>query len=94
MRIAYDPDKDAANRVKHGVGLAFGAKVFEDADVEITPTIREGDEEDRFKAIGYVDGRLWTAIHMWRDGVIRFVSVRRSNGGEQRDYHSDPGGPE
>lgn len=94
MRIEYDPDKDAANRLKHGVPLAFGARVFEDEDVEITPTIREGDEEERFKAIGYVDGRLWTAIHVWRDGVIRFVSVRRSNGGEQRDYGSDPGGPE
>lgn len=94
MQIAYDPDKDAANRFKHGVSLAFGARVFEDEDVAITPTLREADEEDRFKAVGMIDNKLWTAIHVWRNGVIRFVSVRRSNGGEQRDYHSDPGGPE
>lgn len=94
MQIAYDPDKDAANQAKHGVPLAFGARVFEDADVAIAPTLREEDEEERFKAIGMVDGRLWTAVHVWRGEMVRFISVRRSNGGEQRDYDSDPGGPQ
>ena len=93
MLIDYDSDKDAANRVKHGVGLAFGAQVFDDEDVAIAPTLREGNEEDRFKAIGLVDGKLWTAVHVWRGDVVRFVSVSRSNGGEQRNYHSDPRGP-
>lgn len=91
MIVDYDPDKDAANRVKHGVPLAFGARVFEDVDVAIVPTVRIGDEEERFKAIGMVDGKLWTAIHVWRGDVVRLISVRRSNAREQRDYHRDPG---
>ena len=58
MRIEFDPEKDVANFAKHGVFLGFGTRVFDDADVLIIPTIREADEEERFKAIGTVDGGL------------------------------------
>lgn len=90
MEIEFDTDKDAANMAKHGVSLAHGAKVFDDGDVLIVPTIRDEDREDRYKAIGLIDGKLWTAIHVYRGSVVRFLSVRRSNPSEQRSYHSDP----
>ena len=91
MEFEYDPAKDEANRFKHGVRLSFGIRVFDDLDQVIVETVRIGDEEERLKAIGLVDGKLFTAVHVWRDDVIRFISVRRSNSGEQRDYHRDPG---
>ena len=91
MEFEYDPAKDEANRFKHGVRLAFGIRVFDDLDQVIVETVRIGDEEERLKAIGLVDGKLFTAVHVWRDDVIPFISVRRSNPGEQRDYHRDPG---
>jgi len=94
MVVDFDPAKDATNRDKHGVPLAFGARVFEDVDVAIVPTVRIGDEAERFKAVGLVDGKLWTPIHVWRGVVVRMISVRRSNAGEQKDYDRDPGGPE
>jgi uncharacterized DUF497 family protein len=94
MQIEYDPDKDEANRAKHNVGLAFGARVFEDPFVSIVPTLREEDGEERFKAVGLVERRLWTAVYVWRGDVVRFMSVRRSNGAERRDYDRDPGRPE
>ena len=83
----FDPAKDAVNIAKHGVGLAFGLRVVSAPGVFSVPTIREGDDEERFKGIGLVDGRLFTVVHVWRDGVIRFISVRRSNRGEQRLYY-------
>jgi len=91
MIFDYDPDKDAANLIKHGVPLLFGARVFEDEDVAIVPTVRIGDEEERFKAIGQVDGKLWTAIHVWRGEVARSISVRRSNAREQGNCHRNAG---
>lgn len=94
MLFELDPAKDEANRIKHGVPLIFGARVFEDGDVAIVPTVRIGDEEERSKAIGLVDGKLWTVIHVWRGAAVRLISVRRSNAGEQRNYDRDPGGPE
>lgn len=92
MDVEFDPDKDAGNLVKHGVSLRFGARVLDDVDVLIVPTVRADDEEERFKAIGEVDGDLWTAVHVYRGDNVRFISVRRSNAGEQRAYDSDPGG--
>jgi uncharacterized DUF497 family protein len=39
MDVEFDPAKDAANRAKHGVSLAFGARLFEDDDYLILPSI-------------------------------------------------------
>lgn len=88
MKIKFGTEKDAANIVRHGVALALGAKIFDDQDVLIVPTIRDEDREERYKAIGLIDGKLWTAIHVYRGDVVRFLSVRRSNTGEQRSYDS------
>lgn len=86
MKVQFDADKDEANRFKHRLSLAFGGRVFDDPEVEILPTIRIGDEEERFKAVGLVDGKLYTAVHTWRGDTVRMISVRRSNAGEQRNY--------
>lgn len=91
MDYEFDPQKDAANLAKHRVSLNFGIAVFDDPDVLIVSTIRQADEEERYKAIGLVGSNLWTAIHVYRNEKIRFISVRRSNAGEQRAYDSDSG---
>lgn len=91
MDVTFDPAKDVINRAKHGVPLAFGAGIWDDAAAVIIPTIRIEDGERRFRAIGMVDGRLWTAVHVYRDDTIRMISVRRSNDGERRIYDSDQG---
>ena len=91
MQIEFDAEKDEINRFKHKLPLAFGERIFNDDNHIISPTIRIGDEEERYKAIGIVDGKLYTAIHVWRGDTARMISVRRSNAREQRDYDSDPG---
>ena len=89
MDIAFDPAKDVINRAKHGVSLAFGARIWTDDAAVIVPTIRVEDGERRFRAIGMVEGRLWTAVHVYREQTIRMISVRRSNDGERRIYDSN-----
>lgn len=86
MIFDFDPAKDEANRRKHGVSLMFGVRVFEDPEMAVIPTIREGDEEERYKAIGVVEGKIYTAVHVWRGTLVRLISVRRSNASEQRNY--------
>ena len=90
MDFEFDPAKDEANRFKHGVGLAFGRRVFDDPRLTLAPTVRIEDEEERWKAIGLVDRTLYTAVHVYRGEAIRLISVRRSNANERRDYDSDP----
>jgi uncharacterized DUF497 family protein len=60
--------------------------VFEDADYLLIPTFREEDGEDRYKVIGKVDGKFWTAVHVRHGDTVRFISVRRSNDGEEKQY--------
>ena len=86
MLIEFDPAKDQCNRAKHGVSLAFGARVFEDPGHVVLPSLRPIDGEDRYKAVGMVDGSLWTAVHVLRGEKVRMISVRRSNAGEQGNY--------
>jgi uncharacterized DUF497 family protein len=92
MPDRLDPAKDAANRAKHGLPLSFGDEVFADESHLVIPTIRVEDGEERYRAIGMVGGKLYTAVFVWRDGVPRFISVRRSNHGEERAYRAS-GGP-
>jgi len=61
---------------------------FEDVDYLLVQTFREEDGEDRYKVIGMVDGKLWTAVHMRRGDMVRFISVRRSNDGEEKQYRA------
>ena len=84
----FDPSKDAVNRAKHSLSLAFGDRIFEDDNHLILPSIRPVDGEERFKVVGTVGGKLFTGVFVWRDDLPRFISVRRSNQSEERAYRS------
>lgn len=86
MDFEWDPAKDEANRFKHGLRLAFGVRVFDHDDHVVLASHRQIDGEERYKAIGLVEGKLYTVVHVWRGEAVRLISVRRSNAGEQRDY--------
>lgn len=87
MDIEFDPAKDAANQERHGLSLEFGERVFNDPNHVVLASIRPIDGEDRFKVVGQVAGKLYTAVHVVRGEVVRFISVRRSNDGEERIYN-------
>ena len=87
MEDRFDPRKDAANREKHKLSLAFGLRIFDDGDHLIIPSIREIDGEERFKVVEVVGERLFTGVFVWRDNLPRFISVRRSNKGEEQAYY-------
>lgn len=93
MQFEFDRRKDESNRFKHGLRLNFGVRVLADPYHRVLPSIREADGEERYKAVGLVEGKLFTAVFTERDDVIRFISVRRSNAGEQRDYDRYSGRP-
>ena len=61
MGDRFDPVKDAVNREKHKLPLAFGDRIFEDEDHLIVPSLRHQDGEERFKVIGEADEKLLPA---------------------------------
>lgn len=88
MAGRFDPEKDEINRAKHKLPLAFGDRIFDDDNHLILPSIRKQDGEERYKVLGLVEGKLFTGVFVWRADLPRFISVRRSNTGEERAYQS------
>ena len=74
VETEFDPVKDAENRRNHGVSLALGASVLAGAVGEVEDT-RRNYGEARFRAYGYVEGRLFACVYTPRGRVRRIISV-------------------
>lgn len=85
MEIEFDPAKNAANLVKHGVDFVYGAQLLAVDRVEIDAS-RARDGEPRTKAIGLIDGRLFTVVFTLRGETRRIISARRANRSETNAY--------
>lgn len=71
MPDRFDPAKDMANQAKHGLPLIFGDEILNDRNRLILSSLRPMDGEERFKAIGIVGERLFTAVFVWRGDLPR-----------------------
>lgn len=90
MLIGFDPAKDATNREKHGVSLAFGEGVLNDPERLEVRDVRFDYGEQRYVAYGMVAGRVWVCAYAAWSNQARIISVRKANDREQRRYHDIP----
>jgi uncharacterized DUF497 family protein len=76
MPFEWDPQKNIANKEKHGIDFETAKRLWSDENrVEIHAL---HPVEDRCILIGRNDDKLWSAIYTWRGNTIRIISVRRS----------------
>jgi uncharacterized protein len=80
----WDDRKAESNYGKHGVSFELATRVF--ADPFIVEVSDDGSDEERYKAIGMVDGVLLNVIYTPRDGRFRLISARRADSDEQDHY--------
>ena len=85
MEIEWDAEKDAANRAKHGVGLAEAARLDWATAVEIGDTRRDYGEVRRCAYL-YRGARLFVCVYTRRDGRKRIISPRKANKREERRH--------
>lgn len=85
MEIEFDSAKDEANTAKHGVSLSAAAE-FEMATAMVSADLRASYGEDRYIAVGQLDGRLHVLIFTIRDGKVRAISLRKANKREVKRY--------
>ena len=82
MKNAFDPAKDAANRVKHrvkhGVSLALAEVLFAGSYVSVVDD-RFDYGEVRKVAFGLVNGPLFACVYADRQGERRVISLRKAN---------------
>jgi uncharacterized DUF497 family protein len=82
----WDPTKDASNERKHGIPFSYATALFSDPNHRDFDVSRTVDNELRRKAIGRIEGQLFTVVYTARDGAVRIISARRSNVQEVRRY--------
>ena len=79
--IEFDPDKDKANRAKHGISLSRAV------DLKVEATIPDPyPNEVRFRSFGLIDNRAYCLVFTRRFGVLRVISLRRVRNKEYSRY--------
>jgi uncharacterized DUF497 family protein len=84
MRFEWDERKRQSNLAKHGLDFPDVSAVFEEPHI-VVPSAYEGGE-DRFLAIGVLEGRLVTVVYTIRSEAIRIISFRRARHEERQKY--------
>lgn len=91
MEFEFDAAKSAANKDKHGIDFveAQAQALWQDEGIEVVPSKARLTSEERFLAIGRIEGKHWTAISTLRGEAIRIISVRRARKEEVEYYEDD-----
>jgi uncharacterized protein len=80
----FDPEKSAANLVKHGIDFEAAQALW--LDSEAIEVDARSETEPRSAVIGMIEGKHWTAFVTPRAGTIRIISVRRARENEVEAY--------
>ncbi len=84
MNFEWDPAKNTANQVKHGISFDTARALWQDPDrLQI---LAPYPLENRYILIGKIDACFWTGIYTIRKSVIRLISVRRARKKEKALY--------
>lgn len=86
MEFEFDPQKSETNKRKHGIDFVEAQALWADPDLVEIPA--RTTHEPRFLVIGMLEGRHWSCVVTYRDGLTRIISVRRSRESEVRIYES------
>ena len=94
MRWTWDENKNASNRIKHGIGFETAQLVFQDSVHIIVFDRYQGEE--RFHTIGMVEGRHILVVHTLSqdeagDEGGRIISARKPTPHERRAYEEATG---
>lgn len=82
----WDDAKAEANLRKHKISFRAASRVFDDPLVLIEQDCSEDYGEDRFLAVGLVEGLLMTVAYTERGDRVRIISARKANTNERRAY--------
>jgi uncharacterized protein len=87
MKIDFDPEKNARNIELSGISFEDAVK-FEWDSAAIIPDTRREYSESRYRAFGFIEGRLHALVFTPRGGAIRVISLRKANAREVLRYET------
>lgn len=71
----WDPEKDAVNRRKHGVGFGAAQQAFLDPRRVVAEDLGHSTAEQRYYCFGRVGGGVLTVRFTWRGGKVRIFGA-------------------
>lgn len=88
-RFDWDPAKDRANRLKHGVDFATAQLAFADARRVIAENVEHSSRERRYFCFGRVESGVLTVRFTYRAGVMRIFGAGYWRKGKQIYGHEN-----
>jgi uncharacterized DUF497 family protein len=83
MEFEWDPAKDEANQLKHGISFLSAKTILEEPHV-IFPSHRE--DEERWGAVGLLNDHCVVVFFTRRENRIRIISIRRARPNEREKH--------
>jgi hypothetical protein len=84
----WDEDKRLSNLRKHGIDFRDVYKIFEGRHYSGKSKNR-GSDEERFIAIGELNGSITSVIYTVRGEAIRVISIRKARHAEKKTYDQE-----
>ena len=89
MDLEWDEAKSDLCRKSRNFDFAYVISIFIDPLLVIQKDQRWDYGEDRFKATGVIEGRIFVVIYTKRVSAIRVISARRANRREVKRYEEN-----
>ena len=86
MIVEFDPAKDEANRLKHGISLQVAEAIDLDRALRIEDRRSDYGGETRYIAYAPIEGRLHCFWYTMRGEAIRVIGLRKANDRERKRY--------
>lgn len=89
MDFEWDKAKSDLCQISRNFDFAYVISIFVDPDLLIEKDQRWEYGEERFQAIGLLEGRVFVVIYTKRPMAIRIISARRANRREVKRYEEN-----
>ena len=89
MDFKWDLAKSNLCQISRNFDFAYVMSVFEDPMLFIEHDHRWEYGEERFQALGKIDGRVFVVIFTQRLRAIRIISARKANSREVKRYEKN-----
>ncbi len=84
----WDPDKEAANAIRHGVVFET-AEQFDWRSALVRIYAAHSGAEGRYVAVGFIGSRLHVMVWTPRRAAIRIIGLRKANVRESKRYEQN-----
>lgn len=88
MEFEWDENKRQTNITKHDIDFIDAQKIF-DYDTVTIEDNRFNYGEQRFIAIGLLNGKIIVIVYTERSNKIRIISARKATKNEQQIYFNE-----